>query len=252
MPKNLIVVAARTVALVFSVSVVILFAVGCSSDLFNGDDEALDRFSHAYTEFRDTGEVTEATWQAYLGTNIDSTGFFTTLQEALNLNSVDESRLRMAQSGIDSYDQLMPIAFGKMADQINQLDHVVGQLFETANAIKDQPYREDAVQIAKYAREAEAAVALGENLVEQRLRLQRQALSDIVNADGSFARALQESALVKEGDEVVKITEEINAAAEKSTAAMQNLKDTFSALKGKTNLRAYPTKDELRDEKTNH
>jgi hypothetical protein len=45
-------------------------------------------------------------------------------------------------------------------------------------------------------------------------------------------------------DEVLKINQEIEIAAHESTVAIQSLKDTFSTLKGKTNLNAYPTESE--------
>lgn len=230
-----------------------LSAAGCSSyDFFNRDRDALNKFSRAYTEFRNIGADTEAVRDVYLGPEIDSFGFWAASNEAFATDpgSNDAGRLEMARSAIVSYDQSMPRSLEKFSDQVGKLDKAVGQLFETANAIHNRKYREDAVQIAKYAREAQASVALVQTLEDQRLRYQRQALSDVVNADGSLARAFRASAMEMELNEINKISEEIQDAAKRSTAAMQNLKDTFSALKGKTNLKAYPTKDELQDEKT--
>ena len=42
---------------VVSASLFAAGSTGCTSDLFNRDQDTLDRFSHAYTDFLDAGET---------------------------------------------------------------------------------------------------------------------------------------------------------------------------------------------------
>ncbi len=228
----------------------VLLLTGCSSDLFNRDGEALDRFSHAYTEFRDSGEDTEAVIH-FSQADTDPFGFWIAFKGAFatDPSSNDFGRLSMAKAAIAGFDSTMPTVVGGAADAVEKLDKAVQRLFETANAIHNQDYRENAIRVAKYARQAQASVALIQTLVDRRLGLQRRLLSDVVGADGSLVRAIRTSALKLEGAEAEKLTHQIQDAAKNSTTAMQNMKDTFSALKGMTNLKAYPTKDELQEQK---
>jgi hypothetical protein len=218
-------------------------AAGCTLDLFHRDQDALDRFSHAYTDFLDTGEVTESVWK-YVGPDNDPFGFWVAFKGALDPNSYDAGRLAQAQAAIAVYEKSMPKALEAEAGQVDKLDKTVQRLFEAANAIHNTEYRADAVQVAKYAREAEASFALGHDLTDRRTRLQRRMLDDIVNAGGSLARAFGNQSLKVELDETIKISDQLQTAANRSTTAMRNVKDTLSALKGRTNLKTYALKGE--------
>lgn len=220
-----------------------LVAAGCTSDLFNRDGDALDKFSRAYTDFLDAGEAAEGVW-LYVGPENDPFGFWMAFKGALDPNSYDAGRLAQAQAAIAVYEKWMPKALGAEADQVDNLDKTVQRLFEAANAIHNTEYRAEAVQVAKYAREAQASFALGHDLTDRRTRLQRRMLDEIVNAGGSLGLAFTRQALKVELNETIKISDELQPVANKSTTAMQNLKDGFSALKGKTNLKAYPIKGE--------
>jgi hypothetical protein len=238
--------AIRMPSIVALSSMVLL--VGCSADLFNRDVEALDKFSRAYTEFRDIGEEAEGVIQ-YWGEDHDLCEFWIAFKGAFahDPTSYDSGRLKKAQTAIVAYDQCVTTILEADVDEVEKLDKAVQRLFETANAIHNPEYRDNAIRAAKYAREAQASVAWFQTLLDQRLRLQRRALSDIVNANGSLVRAAPGLKLGIVG--VNKATQGIEYASKKSVAAMQNLKDTFSALKGMTNLKAYPTKDELQEQK---
>jgi hypothetical protein len=223
-----------------------LCAAGCTSDLFNRDQDTLDRFSHAYTNFLDAGETAEGLWDS-VGSEKDPFGFWMALTGALNPGSNDDLRLAYALTAIDAYDQKMTHILQTEAQQVDVLDRAVQELFERANAIHNTEFRADAAQIAKHAREVQSAFAQGHELADRRSRLQRRMLDDIVNAGGSLGRAFKAQSLRVELNETIKITDQIQTAANRSTTAMQNLKDTFSALKGKTNLKDYPAKVSSQD-----
>jgi hypothetical protein len=152
-----------------------LLLAGCSSDLFNRDGEALDRFSHAYTEFRETDEITEGAIH-YLGSDSDPYGFWAAFRGALATDpkSYDAGRLTTAESAIALYDSNLPRALDAAADQVAKLDKAVARSFETANAIHNQEFRENANRVAKYAREEAASVGLIQALIDRRTRLQRK------------------------------------------------------------------------------
>jgi hypothetical protein len=223
-----------------------LVAAGCTSDLFNRDQDALDKFSHAYTDFLDAGETAEGLWDS-LGSEKDPFGFWMALTGALNPESNDDLRLAYALTAIDAYDQKMTHMLQTEAKQVDVLDGAVQKLFERANAIHSTEFRADAAQIAKHAREAQSSFAQGHELIDRRSRLQRRMLDDIVNAGGSLGRAFKAQSLKVELDETIKISDELQPVANRSTTAMHNLKDTFSALKGKTNLKDYPAKVSSQD-----
>jgi hypothetical protein len=225
----------------------VLLAAGCSH-LFNRDHDTLDKFSRAYTDFLNIGEEAESLWQ-FIGPENDPSGFWMTFKGALatDPSSSDSGRFVEAEAAIVLYEKWMPKVLEGEADEVEKLDNAVQRLFETANAIHNREYREDAVQVAKYAREAEASFASGNDLTDRRTRLQRRMLDDIVRAGGSLGMALRNQSLRVELGETTKISKEIENVARKSTTAMQNLKDTFSALKGKTNLKAYAIQGESQD-----
>jgi hypothetical protein len=231
---------------VVAFGVAILLA-GCSLDPFTGDSEALDRFSRAYTEFLDNVE-TPYDLMSYVGEDNDPAGYWTLFTSAFDLSLTDSGRLVAAESAIATYDKFMPKTLDAAADEVEKLDKEVQRLFETANAIHNQDYRDTAVQVAKYAREAQTSVASMQALVDRRTRLQRQTLSDVVSVNGSLVRVLNTPTMRARADETIKINRELQDPA-RTSPALQNLKDTFSALKGKTNLKVYPTEDELAEQK---
>ncbi len=182
----------------------------------------------------------------------DPTGFWTAYKGAFDIDrSTSNARRRaLATSAISTYDIWLPTHLEACAEGIEKLDNTVQRLFETANGIYNKEYRADAVQVAKYAREVHSAVALGQSLKERRWRLQRLQLDQIVQADGNLAVAFPS---LKSGmDETLKVVSEIQAASTRSNKAMQELKDTFSSLRGKTNLTVYPLNVKTEGEKTKH
>lgn len=222
-----------------------LLQAGCSTDIFNRDAEALDKFSRAYTDFRNAAYDAEIDLQL-LASNVDPFGFYKELRRALDARGTNSSRLEHASTATALYDKAIIKALEVCGVSLDKMDRGVLQLVETANSIPSTEFRVDASVIAKAAREIHSAFGALHNLWAKRLRLQADVLTDITLDSGQMRATFL---FRKRGDEATAITAEIETAARHSIGASQRLKDAFSAMKGKAKLKEYPFKEDA-DQKT--
>ncbi len=221
--------------LVISISVL----AGCSTDLLNRDGETLDRFSHAYADFQNAAYAAEISAHVSAG-NEDPFGFWRELRGALDVRGTNSTRIEHATTAAAVYGSVMTKAMERWGTDIDKVDESVLRLVETANSIHSAEYRADAVEVAKAARVVHSALESLHDLWQKRLGIQVAVLQDIV-LDGGHMRATP--LLLSRGEEVKTINADIEAAARRSSEAARKLKDAFSALKGKSGMKEYPTKE---------
>lgn len=197
---------------------------------------SVDQFSRAYTEFRD--RATEMDTCARLPMERDSL-FWTSLVEAVNTQTSDASRAAGAVAALAAYRSEVAPVMLVCAEYVQNMDVSVVSLVETANRIKTDRIRSEAVEIARLARALQIAYSSLMPLYERRFTLQTTMLNDEVRVSGVlshvpiFAQRAQEVAgLVKESDQ--RWTE--------AAAAWRSTQDAFAALKGQTGLKTYPGK----------
>jgi len=217
-----------------------LLLAGCSTDIFNRDAEALDKFSRAYTEFRNAAYDSEIDLQV-TASNVDPFGFWRELRGALDVRGNNSSRLEHATSAKTLYGTAIIKALEVCGVSLDNMDKAVLQLVETANGIRSTEFRTDASGVAKAAREIHSAFGTLHDLLEKRLQLQADVLTDITLDGGQFRAT---PLFRRRGDDANRITAEIEAISQRSTEASQRLKDAFSALKGKAKLKDYPFKED--------
>lgn len=213
---------------------------GCSTDIFNRDAEALDKFSRAYADFRNAAYDAEINLQL-TAANVDPFGFWKELRGALDVRGTNSTRLEHATSATTLYDKAIIKALESYGTSLDKMDKAVLQLVEIANSMHSTDFRTDASGVAKAAREIHSAFSTLYGLWEKRLQLQADVLKDIT-LDGGQIRVT--SLFRKRGDEANAVTAEIEAAAKQTTEASRELRDTFSALKGKASLKEYPLKED--------
>ena len=124
------------------------------------------------------------------------------------------------------------------ATGVNRLDEAVLKLVEAANAIPDDGCRENAIAVARHAREIQAAYASIRTQHAEGFYNRRRALERIIEDDGAIRYML----LKYDGEKIVAATNKVEESRATITSAMAGLKDGFSALAGKANLKKYPSK----------
>lgn len=227
----------------------LLSACGDGGPRKETDGVVLDRFSRQYTDFLDAGADTESV-RDFLTLEGDPTGFWTAFRGAIDSGGTVHNRARLiqAQAAISLYDKWIVRGLDGADAGVQSLDKLVLRLIETANAIRNAEYREGAVRVAEYAREVQAQYSAGGQLAKRRLRLQRRWLEFIVAAQGDFVQAAQARTFKASVEEATTITRDLEDTAQQSVATTHKLKDAFAALKGKSGMKAYPTRGEIEEQ----
>jgi hypothetical protein len=132
--------------------------------------------------------------------------------------------------------------------KIDRMDKAALQLVEIANSVRITEYRANAIDVAKSAGDIHAAFESMPNLWDKRLRYQVDFLQDIV-LDGGKLRVTPISRVRLE--EIKTINEQMEEAARRYSQASRKLKDTFSALKGKSKMKEYPAEQDLAERRQN-
>lgn len=210
---------------------------GCSADPLNMDDESLDRFSHAYADFRSAAYAAEISAHVSAADE-DPFGFWRELRGALDVRGTNSSRVGHATAAKELYGSAMAKAVDQWETDIDKVDESVLHLVETANAIHTAEYRADAVEVAKAARVIHSAFESAHNLWKKRLGIQIDILRTVL-LDGGHIQATP--LFTSRAEQVKAISADIEAAAQRSSEAAQKLRDAFSALKGKSGVKEYST-----------
>lgn len=212
------------------------------------DAEPLDRLSHAYTSFLDSYFDTEVASLVPLVGDNPNYPYWERLGAALNLATTSALRVRAASECIAAYDGTVVPMMDRLFEANDKLDKAVSELIESANAIHDQEWRAEALAIAKSAREAQVSFTSVHQLAGKRFGLQITLMKGLV-ANGGDMVALFRSSGKRESDEVVQISKDIDDRRAALATAKQSVRDEFSALKGKTGLREYQTKEAIEEAK---
>jgi hypothetical protein len=225
--------------------VLVVVSAGCTADIFNKDAKTVNAFSHAYTGFRD------AAYDAWIGMAVlssdpDPFGYWKQLQAALDVRSTNGMRLQHALSATSILDTSFPKAMESLGNELDKMDRAVLRMVETANSIRNVEYREHAIEAAKAARDMHTAFVRVRNLWDKRLAQQSGVLRDLVGDGGQMRATLL---FKSRGEEAKATTQQLDAAGSESAAALQRVKDAFSALTGKSQLKAYQLKEDLDEKK---
>jgi hypothetical protein len=176
-----------------------------------------------------------------LSSDPDPFGYWGELQAALDTRSTNLLRAAHASLAASIYDKTFPNALESLGGDLDTMDKAVLRMIEIANSIEDAEYRKDALDAAKAARAVHTAFVTVGNLWNRRFTVLTEMLQDLVRDNGKLGG----TPLFKTRGETAKvITEEMDQAGSQSAAALQECKDAFSALKGKSKLTAYPLKED--------
>src|SRR5258708_6011261 len=117
------------------------------------DNEHLDHFSMAYTNFYNVASRVD-TCVRMLVTPEDTSvkQYWEDLHNALDARASDEGRLNGAAQTLLSYRVLITPLMLVFDEDLEKCDLAVGKLVETANAIRDEHSRQQAIEIAHNAR----------------------------------------------------------------------------------------------------
>jgi hypothetical protein len=209
----------------------LLLVAGCATDR-----EPLDRFSRAYTRFRDVGQTAyEAVQLAFH----PESEYWQLLPEATDVRATNRDRARLAGVAMETYRRetapLMTVsmrAFGSM-------DSSITALIEAANRIKNQEARARAVETAQRAREMQTALGRFVAVAQRRFEMQIALLQDLVSGDGAIS-AIDVSSF--RADEAMRLKNESDEKWREVTGSWRKTKDAFAALKGRFDLKSYPSR----------
>ncbi|MGA2774251.1 MAG: hypothetical protein ABSG26_25980 [Bryobacteraceae bacterium] len=215
-----------------------LLLAGCGRDA-----EVLDRFSRSYTSFLDAeGDASIASYVPVIRSEDNPNNpFWKHLRAALDAAS-SAARVQSASAGIADYDRVVDPYLDHFAELVGNLDKSVLGLIEIANAIHDREYRNDALEVAKSAREAQGDLATICHLLVKRFSVQRKVMEGIVANGGNLVAVIGSDP--EASRDAAGLTRTIEECRTSLTSAERKYRDAFSALKGKAGLKQYAAKYE--------
>jgi len=198
---------------------------------------ALDRFSHAYTNFlNEEFDVGVHSLLPMISDNEKGFGpYWIELQAALDVKAPNSARTRHATNAVEKYKTNVVEMMDEFSAGIDRLDGKVLELVEAANAIRDGESRQKAVEISRKAREIQAAYASIRLRQIEGFDNRGKVLEDIIERGGVINYIQLKYGVDKIAAAMKKLEEEKAVVA----SATSDLKDGFSALAGSANLTKY-------------
>ena len=226
------------------------------------DEPNLESFSLAFTRFRDAKhdlDVSDYLLMADFKTLTaglkDLTGeegyrsstvccFPDFLPKAVDLKQTNEYRKTNAQRALAVYNKMIRTVLDDFNRGIGVLDEAVFSLFETAGSIRNHEYRDEALAIAQQARDVHQKYEKMRELIGDGFDTRIDLLQKVVASEGVVpVRDLMEGA-----PEVARLNEEIDDGLRPEIRGLiQSSLDRFHALKGRTNMKTFPTEQEIFD-----
>jgi hypothetical protein len=218
---------------------------GCNADLLNRDAVTLDKLSRAYTDFRDATFDARVGFMA-LSDDPDPVGYWKEMRDAVDSHS-DAARLQHAAKAVDAYESRFPGFIERLGENLHEMDKAVLRMVEVANSVQTLDYRKDAVEAAKAAREVHTAFLSVQEYSEKRLRMTVGVLRAMVSNGGR----IPQRGFVFDASEAKTVEDQLQQAGAQALHALQRLKDSLSALKGKSGMKAYPLREDKYDKHEN-
>lgn len=202
------------------------------------DQERLDQFSRAYTDFMNVGDTVDTCYR--MPTEHES-DYWQSVTGALITTAPRDARARSATGAVEAYRIKVVPLMAACGEFLGKMDTTIGRLVETANGILDEQSRSKAVECAKQARSMYTAFASLHSLYQQRFDIQLSLLRHMIANNGDYPPA---SSFKRGGDEIAGLVKESDVKWQQAVAAELTVRDLFSALKGHTGLKSYPTNAE--------
>lgn len=209
----------------------------------NTQDKGLDLFAKSYAAYRDQQYDTFIYSYVPVVDASSETGednYFTYLSNAIDSTQTNNYRATNAELALSEYDSRNRVAMDTFSNYISKLDDYASELVVTSNQIKTSEYRDDAVKVAKLAREIEQNYSKQRLKYIERFRLQRDLLEGLVNNGGNML-ALR-TTLEKGGTKIPLINEDISVITKEIESKSQEMNDLYLSIKGRSNLADYPNK----------
>lgn len=227
---------------------IVIIMLSTGSLFFYFKNKKLDDFSHAYTEYKN------AEWESSVNSYVPMVdfskdectssmcgkdNFYSSLNKALDFHASAESRVENSNLAILYYSKFNKKAVDAFSVSNGDLNTKVQKLIETANSITDEDNKKIALKIANEARLTQNDYDnLYSNEYDQ-FSARLSFLDDLIKNNGEIVNY---SNLSDISSKVVNLKSKNDDLEQEITNYKKDIQDNFSALKGKTDLKEYPSK----------
>jgi len=125
------------------------------------------------------------------------------------------------------------------AENVSKMDSSIGNLIEIANKINNEQSRLKAIEISKHAREMEEAYSSLHTLYGRRFDLQISVLNELISLNGDLSTIVS---FKRGAGEITSLVNESDVKWRQAAKAWNDTKDSFSSLKGMSNLTIHKGK----------
>lgn len=222
----------------------ILFLVGVGIFILFGssDHKNLDIFAQSYSNYRSQQyETNIGSILPIADSSItkDDNDYFTYLSRALDATKSSAARKVMAQTAVINYEATNQKMMDDFAGETSDLGAATSKLVEVANRIKNDEYRDIAIEIGKDARQLQQGYEELRKNYAERFSLQLALLKEIIANEG----ALRNTSTLRDGAaKIPKINEDSNKITKNIEITSQKMSDLYASLKGRAELKDYPDK----------
>ena len=215
----------------------VLLVLVCGLNCCVQDHENLNRFSKAYSSFRDA-EFENLTLAVGLSLpkELPDGGYKTLLAAALEVRERPASRAAYAARALDVGETYINKTLDQFGETNEQANRAVVALVEAASAPKTRPYGEGALKVAEHAREIQETYGMIRSLYLDIFARRRAVLQSILDANGTLPVYM----LRMEGPKVAEMVEREGEIFAHNQRNSQRLSDAFISLRAKAGMRTYP------------
>lgn len=205
-------------------------------------NKGLDIFAQSYANFRDQEYETQIGSYVPIidaSSELNEENYFTYMAKAFDTQQSNSFRNTNAQQALTSYESKTQIYMDGFANDIGKLNSATSLLVETANTIKDESYRNIAVEITQNARQIQQKYEGLRLKYIERFSLQTDTLEALIDNEGNIYASVPLDKLKKAGVKVPILNEEIEDSIKEINEISQKMDDFYFSLKGRAGLKDY-------------
>jgi hypothetical protein len=218
-------------------SLFLLLFAGCNQ--LNHDREAIDKFASAYIAFSKSIDDTDVIgWVIVLdqqqSDDEDRTAYRVAFGNAFNVRSTNEFRAEAARDALRLFKNKSTSMLDDFDEREDTLNKNLLTLVESANAIRNKDYRQQAIQIGESAKNVKYAFTqLRVNFADV-YNMQTRILKSVDRENGNLSRILDEmKTSVAQKTKLTTVEKDLRSQKETAT---QQMREQYAAFKGMTGI----------------